>query len=150
MKFNPYRNFGFLTDKVSRLIHARVEAVKKDKSYSFSNACLGILAELWMKDGIKQQDLANALIRNKSSINKMLLSLEKDGLIYREIDSVDKRQNRIYLTPEGKRFRSFVKKKAKRGESLATQGLDESEVETAKKVLKVMYENLLNDHNSTI
>lgn len=147
MQFDPYKNFGFLTDRVSRLIHARVEAVKKEKSYSFSNACLGILAELWMKDGIKQQDLADALIRNKSSINKMLLSLEKDGMIYRQIDETDKRQNRIYLTAEGKRFRTFIKKRAHMGELCATEGLDESEIQTAKKVLKVMYENLLNDHN---
>ncbi len=148
MRFDPHNNFGFLTDRVSRLIHTRIEAVKKEKCYSFSNACLGILAELWKKDGIKQQDLADALIRNKSSINKMLLSLEKDGMIYRETDEEDKRQNRIYLTREGKGFRTFISKRASKGESIATQGLKDSEVETAKKVLKIMYENLLNDHNS--
>lgn len=147
-KFDPYKNFGFLTDRVSRLIHARVEQVKMEKGFTFPNSCLGVLADLWAKDGIRQQDLADALIRNKSSINKMLVALEKDGLIKRVMDENDRRQNRIFLTRKGNAFKSYVTKRASLGEKIATAGLSAKDVETTKKVLHMIYENLLTDHNS--
>lgn len=146
-EFDPYKNFGFLTDRVSRLINARVDKVIVEKGFSFPNSCMGILADLWVKDGIRQQDLADALIRNKSSINKMLLALEKDSLIERKIDENDKRQNRIYLTKKGKAFKSFVAKRACIGEKLATAGASEHEIDITRNVLKRMYDNLQLDYN---
>ena len=146
-QFNPHDHFGFLTGRVSRLIDYKVEAEKAKRMYSFPNSCMGILANLWAQDGIKQQDLADDMIRNKSSITKMILALEKDGLITRQIDEHDKRQKRIYLTKEGKEFKEFIIKKAKKGEKQAIKGLTQKEVITAKKVLQTIYNNLNKAHN---
>ena len=145
--FNPYDHFGFLTGRVSRLIDYKVEAEKARRKYRFPKSCMGILANLWAQDGIKQQDLADDMIRNKSSITKMILALEKDGLITRKVDDHDKRQKRIYLTKEGKAFKEFIIKKAKKGEKQAIKGLSPEEVVTAKKVLQTIYNNLNKVHN---
>lgn len=149
-EFNPYNHFGFLTGRVSRLIDYKVETEKTKRQYSFPSSCMGILANLWAKDGIKQQDLADDMIRNKSSITKMILALEKDGLVERKIDKIDKRQKRIYLTKEGKEFKQYIIKKAINGEKRATAGLKKEEIEIAKKVLQTMYSNLNKAHNQVV
>jgi len=149
-EFNPYNHFGFLTGRVSRLIDYKVETEKTKRRYSFPSSCMGILANLWAQDGIKQQDLADDMVRNKSSITKMILALEKDGLVERKIDKKDKRQKRIYLTKEGKEFKRHIIKKAIKGEKRATAGLKEEEVEIAKKVLQTMYSNLNKAHNQGV
>lgn len=145
--FNPYDHFGFLTGRVSRLIDYKVETEKAKRNYKFPKSCMGILATLWAQDGIKQQDLANEMIRHKSSITKMILALEKDGLVERKIDSQDKRQKKIYLTKEGKEFKRFIIEKARNGEKRATKGLPTEEVKIAKKVLRRIYSNLNKAHN---
>lgn len=145
-RFNPYDHFGFLTGRVSRLIDYKVEAEKARRNYTFPKSCMGILANLWAQDGIKQQDLADDMIRNKSSITKMILALEKDGLVERKIDNQDKRKKKIYLTKEGKEFKRFIIEKARNGEKQATKGLQAEEVSIAKKVLQTIYSNLNKAH----
>lgn len=148
--FNPYDHFGFLTGRVSRLIDYKVEAEKAKRNYSFPNSCMGILANLWAQDGIKQQDLADEMIRNKSSITKMILALVNDGLVERKIDDIDRRQKRIYLTKEGREFKQFIIKKALKGEKQATKGLTAEEVLISKKVLQTIYTNLNKAHNQVV
>jgi len=145
--FNPYDHFGFLTGRVSRLIRNRIEVETARRGYHFPISCLSILAELWKEDGIKQQDLATTLVRNKSSITKMIAALEKDGLIIRKSVNSDKREKRIFLTSEGHRFKQDVVEKSCKGEKLATVGLSKQEIKTAKKVLKTIYEQLLIHNN---
>ncbi len=145
--FNPYDHFGFLTGRVSRLITNRIEAEKARRGYDFPISCLSILAELWKEDGVKQQDLADTLVRHKSSITKMIVALEKDGLIIRRSVDTDKREKRIFLTTEGNNFKLHVVKKSCKGEKIATEGLTDEEIKTAKKVLKTIYERLLIHNN---
>ena len=59
----------------------------------------------------------------------------------------DKRQKRIYLTKEGKEFKEYIIKKARKGEKQAIKGLTQKEVITAKKVLQTIYNNLNKAHN---
>lgn len=149
-EFNPYDHFGFLTRRVSRLITNRIEIEKSKRGFEFPISCISILAELWRADGLKQQDLANSLIRNKSSITKMLVALEKDGLITRQSVDYDRRERRIFLTTVGQDFKKHITNKSIRGEKIATQGLTIEEVKTAKKVLKSIYEQLLISNNQEV
>ena len=60
-----------------------------------------ILAELALKDGSSQKDLANHLGIRPQSLTQALTSLEQEGLIERKQDEGDHRTRRVHLTKKG-------------------------------------------------
>lgn len=120
------------------------------QGHNFPSSCIGILADLWMKDGISQRDLGISLIKTKSSITKMLAALEKAGLIIKELDKNDKRKHLIFLTKEGKELRSHVEQSSQDLEKELLSDLSKDEVAITKKVLTKYYKKLssklLNKH----
>ena len=63
---------------------------------------LDILANLYRREGISQQELARKLLVGRSNMSMLLPQLEKRGLIVRTPDERDRRILRLYLTEEGK------------------------------------------------
>ena len=61
-----------------------------------------VLARLWRKDGLNQNELAFLTLRDKSSLTRLLSKMEKKGYIIKKQSDVDKRANHIYLTSEGR------------------------------------------------
>ncbi|MFT6782131.1 MAG: DNA-binding MarR family transcriptional regulator [Saprospiraceae bacterium] len=149
-KFNPYNHFGFLTNRVARLIVKAVEPDMETDGHCFPASCIGILAELWAKDGISQKYLGTALIKNKSSITKMLLALEDDELIVKVNDPEDGRGKLIYLTQKGRDMQDIIEAKSGEMQEMLLTDCSNDEIVIAKKVLAEMYEKLyfkVNGHN---
>lgn len=140
--FNPYDHFGFLTNRVARLIVRSVEPSMAKDGYRFPTSCIGILADLWSKDGVNQKDLGISLVKTKSSINKMLTSLEEEGFIVKKEDPKDGRSKLIFLTEKGKMLQYHIEEKSKEMEVMLLNDCTEEEVEVAKKVLTKMYKKL--------
>lgn len=141
--FNPYDHFGFLTNRVGRLISNMVSPKLKKQSCDSPSSCLGILAELWVQDGMTQKELGYSIIKNKSSVNKMLKSMVDDGLIIKKTDEQDKRNKRIYLTSKGRKLKEKISTFGFEMESLLLEGHSEEEILIAKKVLTTLYQKLL-------
>ena len=140
--FNPYHHFGFLTNRVARLIVKSVEPSMAHDGHHFPVSCIGILADLWSKDGVNQKDLGISLVKTKSSINKMLTSLEKEGFIVKKDDPNDGRGKLIFLTKKGKEMQYIIERKSMEMEKLLLNDCTEEEVTIAKKVLTKMYKKL--------
>lgn len=140
--FNPYDHFGFLTNRVARLIVKSVDQSKGLGSHDFPTSCIGILADLWSKDGVNQKDLGISLVKTKSSINKMLKALDEEGFIVKKDDPNDGRGKLIFLTEKGKEMQFLVEKKAKEMETLLLNDCTKEEIQTAKMVLTKMYKKL--------
>ena len=62
------------------------------------------LAKLGVRPGLIQQDLSQALLLTKGNIGALVDRLEGMALLERRPDADDKRVNRLYLTPGGKRL----------------------------------------------
>ncbi len=140
--FNPYDHFGFLTNRVARLIVRSVEPSMADDGHHFPVSCVGILADLWSKDGVNQKDLGISLVKTKSSINKMLTALEKEGFIVKKDDPNDGRGKLIFLTKKGKEMQFVIENKGKEMEAMLLGDCTEEEVRIAKEVLTKMYKKL--------
>lgn len=141
-KFDPYQHFGFLTNRIGRLISMDGDVIMKEMGYNMPNSCIGILADLWNGDGINQKDLGVSLIKTKSSITKMLEALEQEGLIIKKNAAEDKRNKLIFLTSRGKQLQLKVEKMSKIMEETLLQEVPLEEIEITKKVLKTLYINL--------
>lgn len=113
--------------------------------YDFPISCLGVMADLWFKDGVSQKELGISLIKTKSSITKMLGFLQDANLIYKKENPADQRSKLIYLTEEGKYLQKYVKERATVAEKVLLSDINEHDKDTTKRVLKVLYQNLSNE-----
>jgi DNA-binding MarR family transcriptional regulator len=146
--FNPYDHFGFLTNRVARLIIKSVEPSMEADGHHFPVSCVGILADLWSKDGLNQKELGTSLVKTKSSINKMLAALEKEGLIVKKDDPKDGRGKLIFLTEKGKEMQFIIEDKGREMEAMLLSDCTKEEVTTTKKVLTKIYKKLYNTVNN--
>lgn len=147
--FSSNLNFGFLTTRVSRLLTKTVSTISEQKNVNIPIHEMGIISDLKKKEGVLQQDLASSMIRNKSSITKMLERLEKEDYIRKEADSIDARGKRIFLTKKGRSMSDFMNGVLPETHKIAFEGLSEADMKIALKVLDKIYNNLL-DYNSNL
>lgn len=61
-----------------------------------------VLKKLHDHDGLNQNELAFLTLRNKSSLTRLLVKMEKKKYIIRKKSKEDKRVNNVYLTDLGK------------------------------------------------
>ncbi|MFS4468529.1 MarR family winged helix-turn-helix transcriptional regulator [Maribacter sp. 2210JD10-5] len=61
-----------------------------------------ILKNLYEQDGINQNELATLTYRDKSSLARLLSKMETKGYVKRLQSEDDKRNNEVFITPNGK------------------------------------------------
>jgi DNA-binding MarR family transcriptional regulator len=76
------------------------------------------LANLYVEDGVTQNQLAERLLVTKGNVTGLMNRLSDHGLVQRSTDPVDRRANRIHLTAEGR-------SRAKQGLILQRRLIDE-------------------------
>ncbi len=124
-----------------------VNTISEKKQIDIPVHEMGIISDLKKKEGVLQQELALSMIRNKSSITKMLERLERDDYIRKESDEVDARGKRIFLTRKGKTMGKFMNNVLPDVHKVALEGLSDADMKVALKVLNKIYNNLL-EYNS--
>jgi DNA-binding MarR family transcriptional regulator len=62
------------------------------------------LANLYVHDGISQQELAHSLLVTKGNVTGLVNRLSEAGLVERRNDPSDRRTNKLVLTRSGKRL----------------------------------------------
>ena len=124
-----------LTNRVGRMLGTRVRQELSEEEQDFQSAHFAILSDLWLADGVRQQDLAAALVKDKGTIARALRQMEQKRLIERRPDARDKRTKRIYLTAHGNAFRDRLLPIAERVMHEATREVDPYEYQICLKVL---------------
>lgn len=101
-----------------------------------------ILVVLWEKEGITQKELAERLHKDQTNVARMLFKLEKKGFIYRVTHETDRRSLRVYLTAKGKEMKEDIIAPSIEAYQKTIVGLSQEEVDTFRRVLSVMYNNV--------
>lgn len=101
-----------------------------------------ILVVLWEKEGITQKELAERLHKDQTNVARMLFKLEKKEFIYRVVHETDRRSLRVYLTPKGSESKDDILSPSIEAYKNTIKGLSEEEVETFRRILSVMYNNV--------
>ena len=105
---------------------------------------MGILADLWRKDGVRQQDLVVSIIKDKANIARALTFLERSNIVVRVTDPKDKRNKRIYLTHKGKALKEQLLPQAIAIQEEIASQIDQKEFNTCMKVLEQIHDLLTN------
>lgn len=100
-----------------------------------------ILYCLWNKDGVNQQEIANATAKDKASVTYVLDNLVKRNLVYRQ-EGEDRRNKIIFLTTEGKNIRKKVQPWIKALNNTAKNGVAQEKLEELIHVMAKIRKNL--------
>jgi len=97
---------------------------------------------LFEEDGLTQADLCRRIHVEQPTMANTLKRMERDGLIRREPDSIDKRQTRIFLTHLAKNIKLSLIEKARTVPETAMKGLNNDEKEKFFALMSKLIENL--------
>ena len=140
--FKKSELYSFITGKASTAIARRLQKNFKQAGVEITIEQWSVLYHLWKEDGQSQQQLCDATFRDKPSITRLVDNLEKLGLVKRVASKDDRRINKIYLTPEAEKLQEQSMEVANQTLNEALTGVTNGQVEIAKEVLNIVYENL--------
>jgi DNA-binding MarR family transcriptional regulator len=101
-----------------------------------------LVYRLAAEEGVSQTQLAGTLCLDASTVTKMLLRLERDGVVERRSDAEDARILRVYLTPHGKALVQPVLDVWRQMEMRITQGMSDAELVLLRRLLLHIQSNL--------
>lgn len=119
----------------------------KENGIDSSREQMIILGHLSEKDGQVQNDLAFVTNRDKTSLTRIVNNMQKKGLLERVQCEEDNRCNKIFISKEGRQLfnkgfpivHQIVKKIQK--------NISEEEIASSVKVLKQVFQNLIELEN---
>jgi DNA-binding MarR family transcriptional regulator len=131
---------GALGDFVG--FHLRIAQIKVFRDFERELADLGVtpasfsvLEVLRTNPGATQSKLAHAVHLDRSSVVPLLDKLEARGLLHRQASATDRRNNHIYLTPEGEALLDAALVHVRTHEKRTTARLTAAEKKTLKALL---------------
>lgn len=141
-QFKKGELYSFITGKASTAIARRLQKNFKMAGIDVTIEQWSVLYHLWKEDGMSQQQLCNATFRDKPSITRLVDNLEKLGLVKRVASKDDRRINKIYLTKQAAELQEQTMDVANQTLNEALAGVTNGQIEIAKEVLQMVYDNL--------
>ena len=101
-----------------------------------------VLGPVWKNDGISQKDISEYCGKDKTSVTKIIDTLEKKNLVVRVTDQLDHRVKRVVLSQKGRElFISALPVMAQTRDELRS-GISDKEIEALKSILNKIHKNL--------
>lgn len=101
-----------------------------------------VLVRCGAQEGQTQSELAAISYRDRPTMSRILAGMEKRGLVRRSADADDSRIWRVHLTTKGKAVRKKLLPAVRTLVGRMEQGLDEADLETTRRTLRGLFENL--------
>ncbi|WP_343670779.1 MarR family transcriptional regulator [Chitinophaga sp.] len=132
------RSMGEVRNTLRQYISVRI----KEEDVDITFELLEILAYLYKKDGSNQQEIADIMLKDKSSMTYQIDGLVKRDLVKRVEDENDRRNKLIFLTEKGKSLQNMLQGWVAGLYDKSVQGIDEGEIDSALELVQKMNENL--------
>ncbi|NHE58622.1 MarR family winged helix-turn-helix transcriptional regulator [Cyclobacterium plantarum] len=142
MEFEFESSFGRILGVAHTAMFRHLSKLMKERHLPITPDQFRVLTHLWQQDGLQQTALASCTNRNRANITRIIDILEREGIVERKDDPGDRRVFRIYLTQKGKALKKDTAACAAQSIADSLQGISDSEIETCKKVLLKIRENV--------
>ncbi|APU99214.1 MULTISPECIES: MarR family winged helix-turn-helix transcriptional regulator [Sphingobacterium] len=134
--------YNFLTGKYSIAVMRRLQRNLKEAGLNITSEQWSIMYNLWVEEGLTQQELAVRTFRDKPSVTRLINNLERVNLVIRVNDKNDRRSNLIYLTKIGRKMKDEGMKQAKNTIEQALGGLADDQIALSNTILHRVLFNL--------
>ncbi|MGV3755730.1 MAG: MarR family winged helix-turn-helix transcriptional regulator [Verrucomicrobiota bacterium] len=135
---------GFIVNRTAYLIRVRMREKLKREGHSLTPEEMAIIHHLWQQDGQTQSQLASAAIRERTTTTRLLDGLVRKGFVERRGHPDDRRKVCTWLTKKGLHLRDRLLPIAMQMAKHATDGLSPKDIETTRRTLTHIQNNLLN------
>ncbi|MFL5741621.1 MAG: MarR family winged helix-turn-helix transcriptional regulator [Flavisolibacter sp.] len=136
------REFGKAISEMRHHMRRYLQAKIREEGLDISFELLELMGILWQKDGVNQQELADIIVKDKSSMVYLIDNLIKRKLVVRKEDENDRRNKLIYLTREGKQLQKKLNPSILDMYSKATKGMTSTDLKKAIAVVQKIKEGL--------
>ena len=114
----------------------------KECDIDLTTEMMQVLRYLWRHDCVNQQQIADAVNRDKASLTAMLDNMVRRELVTRCEDAQDRRSKRIVLTAKGRALEQEVVPLIREMYELAGQCIPPQQLEAGMAVLARLTQNL--------
>ena len=135
-------SLGMLIGQVHRLSTKRFVQNSHKYGLDISLDQWLVLGPVWKNEGISQKDISEYSGKDKTSVTKIIDTLEKKNLVVRVIDQLDHRVKRVVLSNKGKELFLNVLPVMSQTRDELRNGISDNEIESLKIVLNKIYKNL--------
>lgn len=134
--------FSILTGKISSAINRTFLRAFATEGIEITTEQWSVLACLWQKDKVTQQELCDRTSKDKPSMTRLIDKLEMRNLVTRVADHNDRRTNLIHLTDAGNALQIKATEIVQQVASRTLNHVSEEELNTVRVVLKKIMTNL--------
>jgi DNA-binding MarR family transcriptional regulator len=127
--------------KVTSVLRAFMRQKFKEHHIDITFEMLQVLRFLWEKDGVNQQEIADATIKDKASLTYLIDNLVRRNLVQRTEDSHDRRNKIITLTPQGQELKILIKPWLEEMYQIGGQNIPVSQMESGLNLFKAIHQN---------
>lgn len=140
-KYDFENNIGFI---VNRAAKAFVKALDTDlrENVGVTFGQWKVIVMLANQNGLTQKEIADRLGLEGPTLIPIIDKMEQEGLLVRKVDPDDRRNNRIYRTEKADELWDRMIECALRIREVSLRGIPEQDINTMRKVLEKIYENL--------
>jgi DNA-binding MarR family transcriptional regulator len=124
--------------KLRKMIQVKL----KEAGISISFEVLEIMKTLRHQDGLNQQDLADVLFKDKSSMTYLIDNMVKAGLAMRKEDEDDRRNKLIFLTDEAHQLIEQITPMARHCYLAMASGITDQDIKAGIQMLAKMNNSL--------
>jgi MarR family transcriptional regulator, organic hydroperoxide resistance regulator len=135
-------NIIYLCGEFSHVFHQMLTKEFKDNAIAVTVEQFSILAMLFYKNGVSQQEISDVLGRDKTTVARVISIMERDNMVTRIMNKDDNRGKLIYLTKKGRSIQEKAVGVSGKLYLRAIGDLKESQLKAAIKIMKTMTINI--------
>ena len=136
-------DIGMLMSQVDRLCTKKFVQNARKFGMDISQDQWMVIGPIWKQKGISQKEIAEYCGKDKTSVTKIIDTLEKKNLLVRYSDQIDQRIKRVVLSNKGKDLMKNVMPVIEQHRNDLLEGIKSTEIEIFKIVLKKIHNNLI-------
>ena len=134
--------YSVITGMASIAVARRLQKNFRQAGLDITIEQWSLLYHLWKEDCLSQQELCNRTFRDKPSVTRLVDNLERQKLVKRVAAKNDRRINLVCLTDAARNLQQRTIDIANKTMEEALVNITKVEIETTKKVLQQVYDNL--------
>jgi DNA-binding MarR family transcriptional regulator len=123
-------------------IRKMIQLKLKGAGMNISFEVLEVIRVLRKQDGQNQQELADQLFKDKSTMTYLVDNMVKAGLVVRKEDQADRRNKLIFLTDKSRELREQIRPLVTQGFLSMAEDITEREIIETLKMVGLMNDSL--------
>jgi DNA-binding MarR family transcriptional regulator len=131
-----------ILDRTARALEKRLQNIFLRAGHDITVEQWMVMLLLWQQNGQFQQQIADAIAKDKATVTRLLNGLEKRNLIVRVPDKADRRQKQIFLTNLGKQLEEDLIMLSIENAKFAQEHIPAEDIQKCSDVLYQVYERL--------